>query len=100
MLAASLEQTGRIVFGEQLSRSVVREERLPYQYMLSLRLEGRCSLGAIATIMPRFGVECSSTGQISQTLHDIGFVMKSQRILLWRPRLIYITYQKNAGIGN
>jgi len=75
MLAVTLEQTSQFVFGEQVSPAVAREERLPYQYMVSLRLEGRCSIGAISTIMKRFAVDNSSVGKISQTLHDIGAVL-------------------------
>jgi hypothetical protein len=75
MLAVTLEQTSQIVFGEQLSPTVVREEHLPYRYMLSLRLEGRCSIGAISTIMKRFDVEHSSAGKISHTLHEIGALL-------------------------
>ncbi len=40
--------------------------------MLSLRLEGRSSIGAISTIMNRFELELSSTGSISQILSRIG----------------------------
>ena len=40
--------------------------------MLSLRLEGRSSIGAISTMMSRFDCELSSTGSISQTLSQIG----------------------------
>ena len=40
--------------------------------MLSLRLEGGSSIGAISTMMNRFDCELSSTGSISQTLSQIG----------------------------
>lgn len=75
MLAATLEQTTQIVFGKQRSPAVVRDEQLAYQYMVSLRLEGRCSIGAISTLMKRFDVEYSSTGKMSQTLHDLGALL-------------------------
>jgi len=75
MMAAELKQTSQIVFGEQLSPSVVSEEMFPYRYMLSLRLEGGCSIGAISTIMRRFSIKLGSTGKISQTLHDIGALL-------------------------
>jgi hypothetical protein len=45
--------------------------------MLSLRLEGRWSIGAISTIMKRFDMENSSTGKISHTLHAIGALLPS-----------------------
>jgi hypothetical protein len=75
LLAATLEQTSEIVFGESLSSPVKSKDRLPYRYMLSLRLEGRCSIGAISTIMQRFELDTSSVGTISQTLHDIGALL-------------------------
>jgi hypothetical protein len=77
LLAVSLAVTSEEVFGPSLSPTVSRDVRLPYRYMLSLRLEGRCSLGAISTIMKRFEVELSSVGKISQSLHDIGALLPS-----------------------
>jgi len=77
MLVVTLEQTSQIVFGEQRSPVVVKEEQCAYRYMVSLRLEGRCSIGAISTIMKRFDVQNSSTGKISQTLHDIGGLLSN-----------------------
>ncbi len=44
----------------------------PYHLMLSLRLEGRCSIEAIATIMGRLDAEFSSVGSISKYLHYFG----------------------------
>ncbi len=75
MLAVTLEQTSQIVFGEQCSTAVMREAYVSYRYMVSLRLEGRCSIGAISTLMKRFDVENSSEGKISQTLQNIGGVL-------------------------
>src|SRR5664279_2985084 len=43
--------------------------------MLSLRLEGCSSIGAISTIMNRFECELSSTGSISQMLSRIGCLL-------------------------
>ncbi len=63
MMAAELEQTSQVVFGEQGLPPVVREEMFPYRYMLSLRLEGCCSIGAISTIMRRFSIELGVGGQ-------------------------------------
>jgi hypothetical protein len=75
MMAAELEQTSQIVFAQQVPPPVGKEERFPYRYMLSLRLEGCCSIGAISTIMRRFSIELGSVGKISQTLHDIGALL-------------------------
>ena len=50
MLANTLHDTSLAVFGDNVSKPAVVEE-LPYHYILSLRLEGRCSIEAISTIM-------------------------------------------------
>ncbi len=77
LLATSLAVTCEKVFGPSLSPPVSQDIRLSYRYMLSLRLEGRCSLGAISTIMKRFEIECSSVGTISQRVHEIGACVPS-----------------------
>jgi hypothetical protein len=77
LLAASLVVTCEEVFGPSLSPLVYGDTRLPYRYMLSLRLEGRCSIGAISTIMKRFEVELSSVGTISQSVQAIGALLPS-----------------------
>ncbi len=76
LLAASLAATSEEVFGPSLS-PMRPDALLPYRYMLSLRLEGRCSLGGIATIMKRFDVNLSSVGTISESLHAIGALLPS-----------------------
>jgi hypothetical protein len=75
MLAATLEQHSLIIFGDNRCNPAVVEERLPYSYMLSLRLEGRCSIEATSTIMKRFDLDLSSTGSISQFLQSVGFLL-------------------------
>jgi hypothetical protein len=77
MLAATLKQTTPIIFGNNHSKNIVTEKRIAYDYMLSLRLEGRCSIGAISTIMKRFGINTSSTGSISQYLRYFGSLLPS-----------------------
>jgi len=75
MLVCKLEITSPIIFGDR--KPSVIDRRLPYYYMLSLRLEGRCSLGAISTIMKRFGIKDSSVGTISQYLKYFGLLLPS-----------------------
>ncbi len=74
MLANSLQETGVVVFGDRSSQPVVAQN-LSLQHILSLRLEGRCSIEAISTIMKRFGLKNCSTGFISQFLHDTGALL-------------------------
>jgi hypothetical protein len=74
MLANTLHETSLTVFGDNISNPVVTED-LPYRYMLSLRLEGKCSIETISTIMKRFGIPNASTGSISQYLQRVGFLL-------------------------
>jgi acyl-CoA-binding protein len=72
-LADTLKEAGQFLFrevAEFVSASSPRE--LSIQIILSLRLETRSSIGAISTVMNRFGHELSSTGSISQILSRIG----------------------------
>ena len=71
MLANTLHETSLAVFGENVPTPAVAEE-LPYLYMLSLRLEGKCSIGTISTIMKRFGIANAAQGSISQYLQRFG----------------------------
>lgn len=73
-LASTLHKTSLIVFGDNVSQPVVAEE-LPYHYILSLRLEGKCSIEAISTIMKRFGIPNASVGLISQYLQRVGSLL-------------------------
>ena len=54
MLANTLHDTSLTVFGDNVENLTVTEE-LPEHCILYLRLEGKCSIEAISTIMKRFG---------------------------------------------
>jgi len=83
LLAFQVEQAGNALFGLPCDDASLRqkEARLPYAYALSLRLEGRCSLNAISTIMARFGLAWSSVGKLSQTFHAIGELLPTTIVL-------------------
>jgi len=76
ILANTLHETSLTVFGDNVSKPGI-PEKSPYHYMLSLRLEGRCSIEAISTIMKRFGIPNASVGFISQYLQHVGFLLPS-----------------------
>lgn len=72
-LAHTLSEAGQFLFSETAGLAHSLSLRgLAIYMMLSLRLEGRSSIGAISTIMNRFALELSSTGSISQMLSRIG----------------------------
>ena len=74
MLANTLYETSFIVFGDNAAKPSITEE-MPYRYILSLRLEGKCSIEAISTIMKRFEIPNASTGSISQYLQLVGSLL-------------------------
>jgi len=74
MLANTLSETSLIFFGDNSLRPTV-SEKLPYYYMLSLRLEGKCSIEAISAIMKRFGISNASVGSTSQYLQYFGLLV-------------------------
>jgi hypothetical protein len=80
MLIATLEENSSIIFGDNPSAPGVEEKRLAFYYMLSLRLEGHCSLEGISTIMKRFGKKLSSVGSISQYLNYFGSLVVPQTL--------------------
>lgn len=72
ILANTLSETGSIIFGNNNFNQTNIEKNLPFYHMLSLRMEGRCSIGATSTIMKRFDVNLAATGSISQYLTRLG----------------------------
>lgn len=74
MLANTLEDASLCIFGKNVSQPVV-DCTFQYRYILSLRLEGKCSIEDISTIMTRFGIRNASAGSISQLLHRFGSLL-------------------------
>ncbi len=75
-LASILKEAALTLFGEKAKGTpfaAIRE--LSIQMMLAVRLEGRGSIGAISSILERFGLKLSSAGSISQTLSRIGALL-------------------------
>ncbi len=72
ILAKTLQETGEIFFGNNHFEQTLKDRKPPLSYMLSLRMEGRCSIGATSIIMERFDVELASTGSISEYTKRIG----------------------------
>ncbi len=70
--------------------SIIRNRRKSTEIILSLRFEGKCSLGAIATIMKRLDLPYCSESYISQTLKEIGGLLpEAQKIELDGEREAY-----------
>ncbi len=72
-LAETLKNAGSFLFDESSGLLNDLSPRLiSIQMMLSLRMEGQCSIGGISDIMKRFDCELSSTGSISNIMASIG----------------------------
>ncbi len=74
-LAFQLKETNAIIFGDNNHQSNLIKQDYAYHYILSLRLEGRCSIQAISTIMKRFDLSKASVGTISQYLTKVGSIL-------------------------
>jgi len=72
MLENTLRESSSIIFGTNNSIPPSIDQKISFNHMLSLRLEGKCSIDAVSTIMKRFDVKTSSTGSISQYLTSFG----------------------------
>jgi hypothetical protein len=72
MLLTTLVESDRILFGKNSLNSEIPDSQ---KAVLSLRLEGRCSIDGISAIMKRFGMEHSSAGSISQFLTNMGSLL-------------------------
>jgi len=72
MLQHELENAIPHIFGQQTVCEKIINKRDCYEYILSLRLEGKCGIEAITTMMNRFGYPNNSVGFISQALNNIG----------------------------
>jgi hypothetical protein len=73
MLASTLTEMDSVLFG--ITNQYTESKLAAFQYMLSLRLEGRCSIQAISTIMNRFQISPNSVGSISQYLTYFGSLL-------------------------
>lgn len=75
MLQHDLENAIPHIFAEQTVSEKIINKRDCYEYILSLRLEAKCGIEAISTIMNRFGYPNNSVGFISQALNNIGSLL-------------------------
>ena len=73
MLANSLLETSQIKANDFFPPAI--KENSSIDHILSLRLEGKCSIGSISTYLKRFGFKKSSVGYISQILNQFGSVL-------------------------
>lgn len=75
ILLHDLENAIPVIFGEQVCHEKTISKTQSHEFILSLRLEGKCGIEAISTIMKRFGYPDSSVGYISQILNHFGSLL-------------------------
>lgn len=76
MLIATLKEVMPELFGVQIPK-VGHSKKELFSKMLSYRMEGRCSIEAISTLMKREALSLSSVGMVSQTLSGVGTLLPS-----------------------
>lgn len=72
---SSLKAVFSIIFNKAPSKTNSVDEKKVLSYILSLRLEGKCSIESISNLMKRFGLANNSTGFISQYLKHVGSLL-------------------------
>jgi hypothetical protein len=75
MLRNDLQKATLQFFSAGSFEDMVVESRISQMYILSFRLEGKCSIEGISTMMKRLGIANSSVGYISQSLDYIGSLL-------------------------
>ncbi|MCK5539191.1 MAG: pheromone/general odorant binding protein [Bacteroidales bacterium] len=60
------------LFTESPDKTIVLSEEEALKFMLSTRMEGKCSIPSISELMKRFGLSYHSVGSISEMLKNIG----------------------------
>ena len=68
MLADTLSQTGTIIFGNNSFDQTDLDPKTPFHHMLSLRMEGRCSIGATATDILHLSVNTFLKNRLEQNI--------------------------------
>ncbi len=77
LLATALKETEDFLFDGKINQQPVIDHRVIFTIMLSLRLEGRCSLESMSSIMKRMGMKTTSVGSISQYLSFFGSILSN-----------------------
>ena len=77
-ILATFEEVVELVFGETSQHSDIERKKDSLEVMIALRLEGKCGLGAISTIMKRLNQRFSSQGTVSTYLNHIGSLIPAE----------------------
>ncbi|MCI5140539.1 MAG: hypothetical protein D3909_02185 [Candidatus Electrothrix sp. ATG1] len=78
---ATFEKIAEIAFGETSQHLDIDSKKESVEVMIALRLEGKCGVGAISTIMKRLNQRFSSQGTVSTYLNHIGSFVPTEAMI-------------------
>lgn len=94
---AVFEEIVELVFGEPPQQTEIKNKRESVELMIALRLEGKCGIGAISTIMKRLNKRFSAQGTVSTYLNHIGSLVPSELTAEENVRLVFLSDEVFSG---
>ncbi len=78
---ATFEEIAELAFGETSQQLDIERKKESLEVMTALRLEGKCGIGAISTIMKRLNKRFSAQGTVSTYLNHIGSLVPAELMI-------------------
>ena len=94
---AVFEKVVELAFGEPPQQVEIENKRESIELMIALRLEGKCGVGAISTIMKRLNRRFSGQGTVSTYLNHIGSLIPSELMAEDKVRLVFLSDEIFSG---
>ena len=96
---ATFEEIVELTFGESSQPADIKSEnkKNAVEVMLLLRLEGKCGVGPISTIMKRLNHRFSGQGTVSEYLNHIGSLVPSGLMTEDNVRLVFLSDEIFSG---
>jgi len=94
---AVFEEVVELALGEPPQQIEIENKREYVELMIVLRLEGKCSVGAISTIMKRLNHRFSGQGTVSTYLNHIGSLVPSGLMTEDNVRLVFLSDEVFSG---
>ena len=94
---AVFEQVVELALGEPPQQVEIENKRESVELMIALRLEGKCGVGAISTIMKRLNHRFSGQGTVSTYLNHIGSLVPSGLMTEDNVRLVFLSDEIFSG---
>ncbi|XCN74480.1 MAG: hypothetical protein Q3M24_06960 [Candidatus Electrothrix aestuarii] len=94
---AVFEEVVELALGEPPQQVEIENKSESVELMIALRLEGKCGVGAISTIMKRFNHRFSGQGTVSTYLNHIGSLVPSGLMTEDNVRLVFLSDEIFSG---